>query len=166
MTESTTNTIIISDFSVEIVSSMLRCIYDPSTVQTETSTNDSKELFNIANKYDITHLKHAVQNYIIVTMTKENVIEVLKFGDMNVSFNFICVYLYILTHLLILFKVVVIQNQIVTQTTFNHNNKQVKITFFVVFCWFFGEKCPLKIYGGYLLLLGHPSFMLFVVIYY
>ncbi len=84
MKESTSNELIITDFPLKIVKSMLRCLYEPQSADTELSSNAS-QLLAIANKYQITDLVTLAEQYITNTITTESAVDWLKFADIHSS---------------------------------------------------------------------------------
>lgn len=80
MIENSTNILVIEDFSVEIVKSFLKCIYNYKLIPEETTIN-SIELLSIASKYDVDDLIKVIKSYIIPTINVNNAINTLLISD-------------------------------------------------------------------------------------
>ncbi len=82
MSESTSNELVISDFSEEVVRSLLRCIYGSvGDTMAEVEKNPT-ELFRIAHKYEIDPLQRATHHHILRTpLNIDTAVATLLFAD-------------------------------------------------------------------------------------
>ncbi len=85
MTEGTSNELIISDFPLTTVQSMLHCIYDPKRARQELRQNAS-ELLAIANKYQISDLTNLAEQYLVSHISADNAFSLLQLADLHNSF--------------------------------------------------------------------------------
>jgi len=80
MKESSTNEIVITDFTEDLVRSMLRCIYDPTAIDFEFTTHSSN-LWAIVHKFEVTDVMDMIEKKMTSTLTYENAINTLQFAD-------------------------------------------------------------------------------------
>ncbi len=81
MYESRNGKLGITDFSVEVVQSFLRCIYDLRCMQDDEFKAEICQLLLIADKYDIQKIMDAAENAISTNLHVGNVVNVLIFAD-------------------------------------------------------------------------------------
>src|SRR4051812_24799392 len=77
MREGVTNQLNITDFTADVVKSMLRCLYKPDYIEREMSKCGAS-LMIIANKYLIYKLKAVLERHIIPTLTLANCIHLFS----------------------------------------------------------------------------------------
>jgi hypothetical protein len=82
MSESSTGKLHITDFSEEIVRSFLTCLYNVEAIDHE-MTSHCENLLKIANKYEVMKIVEIAELHIIETITVENAVDILKFGDLH-----------------------------------------------------------------------------------
>ncbi len=78
----TGNDIVISDFSEAVVQSMVQCLNDPQVLYTEFKAH-SVELYAIADKFEMSGIMAAIENYLENSITVETAMSTLQFADLH-----------------------------------------------------------------------------------